>query len=80
MKTFSPINTVIIIVIATLTAIVAWWIHGPADKQTIKRVGHPEHADQAEYSADRGPHGGRLLHDGAFAVEITLYERGVPPE
>jgi cobalt-zinc-cadmium efflux system membrane fusion protein len=27
----------------------------------------------------KGPHGGRLLSDGDFAVEITIFERGVPP-
>jgi cobalt-zinc-cadmium efflux system membrane fusion protein len=27
-----------------------------------------------------GPHGGRLLSDGAFAVELAIYEDGVPPE
>lgn len=29
---------------------------------------------------DKGPHGGRLLSDGAFAAEVTIYERGVPPQ
>lgn len=29
---------------------------------------------------DRGPHGGRLLTDGPFGLELTIYERGVPPE
>jgi cobalt-zinc-cadmium efflux system membrane fusion protein len=33
-----------------------------------------------EATDDRGPHGGRLLTDGSFAVEVTIYERGVPPE
>ena len=28
----------------------------------------------------KGPHGGRLLSEGDFAVEITIYETGVPPE
>jgi cobalt-zinc-cadmium efflux system membrane fusion protein len=28
----------------------------------------------------RGPHGGRLLRRDGFALEITLYETGVPPE
>lgn len=28
----------------------------------------------------RGPHGGRLLEDGDFALEVTIFERGVPPE
>ena len=29
---------------------------------------------------ERGPHAGRLLSDGEFQVEITIYERGVPPQ
>jgi cobalt-zinc-cadmium efflux system membrane fusion protein len=37
---------------------------------------HREHHDEPS----RGPHGGRLLVDGDFAVEVTIYERGVPPE
>ncbi len=27
-----------------------------------------------------GPHGGRLLEKGDFALEVTIYEKGVPPE
>jgi cobalt-zinc-cadmium efflux system membrane fusion protein len=38
-----------------------------------------EHADDAD-SYPRGPHGGRLLEDGGFALEIAIYEAGVPPE
>jgi len=30
--------------------------------------------------ADEGPNGGRLLEDGGFAVELAVFERGVPPE
>lgn len=30
--------------------------------------------------AERGPHGGRLLRSGKLAVEVTIYERGVPPQ
>lgn len=29
---------------------------------------------------ERGPHQGRLLSDGTFQAEITIYERGVPPQ
>lgn len=29
---------------------------------------------------DEGPHGGRLLRDGDFQVEITIFEKGVAPE
>jgi cobalt-zinc-cadmium efflux system membrane fusion protein len=35
-----------------------------------------EHAEEFE----RGPHRGRLLRDGRFAVEITIYEEGVDPQ
>ncbi len=38
--------------------------------------GDSEHAEsQAE-----GPHGGRLLQDGSFALEVTIEEQGAPPE
>jgi cobalt-zinc-cadmium efflux system membrane fusion protein len=29
---------------------------------------------------ERGPHRGRMLRDGAFALELQIYEEGVPPE
>lgn len=29
---------------------------------------------------ERGPHRGRMLRSGAFALEITIFETGVPPE
>jgi cobalt-zinc-cadmium efflux system membrane fusion protein len=37
---------------------------------------HPEAAAEFE----RGPHNGRILRDGDFAVEMTIFEEGVPPE
>ncbi|EGF92642.1 efflux transporter, RND family, MFP subunit [Asticcacaulis biprosthecium C19] len=37
-----------------------------------------EHAEEEEF--ERGPHRGRLLRDGDFAVEIAIFEDGVPPE
>jgi cobalt-zinc-cadmium efflux system membrane fusion protein len=33
-----------------------------------------------EEEIERGPHRGRLLRDRDFAVEITIFEEGVPPE
>lgn len=29
---------------------------------------------------ERGPHNGRMLRDGNFAIELTVFEDGVPPE
>ena len=37
-----------------------------------------EGAAAADY--ERGPHNGRMLRDGDFAIEVTIFEDGVPPE
>lgn len=39
-----------------------------------------EGAEQATEEFVRGPHRGRLLTDGPFAVELAIFESGVPPE
>ena len=36
--------------------------------------------EHAETEFPRGPHNGRLLSDNPFALEITIYETGVPPQ
>lgn len=36
--------------------------------------------EAAAAEAVKGPHGGRLLSEGDFAAEVTIFERGVPPE
>ena len=38
----------------------------------------PHAAAAAEY--ERGPHRGRMLRDGDFALEVTIFEEGVEPE
>ncbi len=38
-------------------------------------VGEGEAAEE-----EKGPHGGKILRDGDFAVEMTVFEDGVPPE
>lgn len=42
--------------------------------------GHDEAQGHVETTEARGPHGGRLLSDGDFQLEITIFEDGVPPE
>ncbi len=39
---------------------------------------HGAEAAAGEY--ERGPHNGRMLRDGDFAIEMTVFEDGVPPE
>lgn len=38
------------------------------------------HADEHVGEAGEGPHGGRLLEDGRFALEVTIFEADRPPE
>jgi cobalt-zinc-cadmium efflux system membrane fusion protein len=39
-----------------------------------------EHGAAAAADYERGPHRGRMLRDGDFAVEMTIFEDGVDPE
>lgn len=38
------------------------------------------HGEAAAADFERGPHRGRLLRDGDFALEVTIYETNVPPQ
>jgi len=40
--------------------------------------GHGTASATADY--ERGPHRGRLLREGDFALEVTIFETGVPPQ
>ena len=39
-----------------------------------------EHAEAKDAGYERGPHRGRMLRDGDFAIEMTIFEDGVEPE
>jgi len=38
------------------------------------------HAEAAAADYERGPHRGRMLRDGDFALEVTIFETNVPPQ
>lgn len=38
------------------------------------------HGAEAEGEGEEGPHGGRLLREGDFALEVTIFEVGTEPE
>jgi cobalt-zinc-cadmium efflux system membrane fusion protein len=43
-------------------------------------AGHDhEHGEQHAEAFERGPHGGRMLREGNFAVEVTVFETNSPP-
>jgi cobalt-zinc-cadmium efflux system membrane fusion protein len=39
-----------------------------------------DHEETPSADFERGRHGGRLLRDGDFTLEVTIFEAGVPPE
>jgi membrane fusion protein, heavy metal efflux system len=64
-----------------------WWaalfllllpLVGCGDQPAATPGEHGHGEEEAEF--ERGPHNGRLLRSGNFAVEITIFETGVPPE
>ena len=50
-----------------------------AEKPLMTTDGHGAKSS-AEAPAAKGPRGGRLFSKGDFAVEVTIFEKGVPPE
>lgn len=51
---------------------------GGKSEQPAKAEG--EHAAATAGDYERGPNRGRMLRDGDFALEMTIFEDGVPPE
>lgn len=68
-------NTLYTLLIAIIGLGLATWLF-------LETARHDErgHDDQGGEQVEKGPQGGRLLRDGDFALEITLFEKGVPPE
>lgn len=49
---------------------------GARDQETLAAGEHTGAADETA----RGPHRGKMLVDGPFAIELAIFESGVPPE
>ncbi len=75
MKTKQIIATILVLVVGlSLTAFVLRKAKPSA--HVSSEGGHGAEAAEAA----KGPHGGRLLSEGDFAAEVSIFERGVPPE
>jgi cobalt-zinc-cadmium efflux system membrane fusion protein len=48
--------------------------------ETGPEQGHGDERGASHEEAVKGPQGGRLLADGDFAIEVTIFEAGIPPE
>ncbi len=69
----------------TLTALLLATFVAACGASSAPQPEAPAQAEDGEYSAEeaepaKGPHGGRLLEDGKFALEVTIFETGVDPQ
>lgn len=71
-------NTIMIAAVVVAGLVAALFITR-ADKLSVANGSHGDAGDAKENTV-KGPHGGRLLSDGDFKIEITIYEKGVPPQ
>lgn len=86
----------ILIALAVILGGGGYWLYPSSDKHAESahsegEAGHDDHAEaeggdehghgeKAEEEFERGPNNGRLLKKDDFAVEITIFEDGVPPQ
>lgn len=72
-----------LLLVALMVVGVALAIKSANDARIVGAGEHDAHANTEQSAAaeyERGPHRGRMLRDGDFALEITIFEEGVPPE
>ena len=80
MKPASLFNATLVALIAVLAIAATWWLLESTDAPARNDSDLQDSAEHAEDDTHNGPHGGRLLSDGPFSIEVTVFERGVPPE
>jgi len=64
--------------IAVLALIAAAFLYVSGGPAAVS--GEHGEEERSRKETAKGPHGGRLLSNDDLALEVTLYERGVPPE
>ena len=68
-------------VIAVITAAAAGWLLMSPSGPDHADDAHHDHAHEGhDHEMAKGPHGGRLLAQNGFELEVTLHETGLPPE
>ena len=70
------------IVVTLLVGIVVAFLTLRTERTSMGRDPQGNPASEKKEAADvvKGPHGGRLLSKDGFQVEVTIYEKGVPPQ
>ncbi|OZB19312.1 MAG: hypothetical protein B7X53_00290, partial [Hyphomonas sp. 34-62-18] len=66
--------------VAPLAAVFLLGLIGACGEPPKPDASDTDHGEATVEDYVRGPHNGRLLEDGAFALEMTIFETGVPPQ
>lgn len=66
--------------VAPLAAILLLGLMGACGDNPRPTASDTDNGEVAAEDYARGPNNGRLLEDGAFALELTIFETGVPPQ
>jgi len=79
MKSSVSPYSIAITAISVMLFVLAGWLMLSDSDASDSHHDEDAHHDHEEEMA-RGPHGGRLLIDHDFSLEISIYETGLPPE
>lgn len=82
MKSNMSCNSASILVVRMLIVLFSGWLLlSSCDSHDSHEDEHDDHGhDDHEEEVAKGPHGGRLLIQDDFSLEIAIYETGLPPE
>ena len=78
MRKQSIVATAIVVVFGIVAGVVILGVGKPKAEKSEEDHGAGEAGHQEEGASEKGPHGGRLLAQGDFAVEVTIVEQGAP--
>ena len=73
-------KTILKLAAVALTALALPLLSTCAENETGEVHSAASNLGGAEERPVKGPQGGRLLEEDGFQVEVTIYERGIPPE
>ncbi len=73
-------KTILKLAAVALTALALPLLSTCAENETGEVHSAASNLGGAEERPVKGPQGGRLLEEAGFQVEVTIYERGIPPE
>lgn len=78
MNAFKQPKSALAIAVALILGAALGW--GILQRQPVPSAEEHGHGDESAHDDPKGPHGGKLFRDGDYALEIKIFETGVPPE